>query len=298
MTPGKFSVDSFILRDENDIQAMRDLVRRLGQESTIDDFEELILLSSVRANTRLWLEGNKVLAFALVDDYNNLWFEIDPALSPAEVVRELVEWGASCVKRRNAETNANSTLDASCASNDVERIRMLEANGFARQTLCTLRCSRSLSLPIPDSPLPQGFSIRCVNENDSIESLVALHRAAFGTDHMTVEQRAAMMRSPDYQPAMDLVAVAPDGSLAAFCVCGIDAETPEIGYTDPIGTHPRHQKKGLGKAIVCAGMRLLKNAGVITVELGTSSENIPMQKLATSLGFVCVSEKLWFSKTM
>lgn len=68
--------------------------------------------------------------------------------------------------------------------------------------------------------------------------------------------------------------------------------------TDPIGVHPRFQRLGLGKAVVTTGLRLLKSRGVATVELGTGSDNIPMQRLAESLGFVCVAEKLWFSKSV
>lgn len=68
--------------------------------------------------------------------------------------------------------------------------------------------------------------------------------------------------------------------------------------TDPIGVHPRFQRRGLGKAVVTAGLRLLKSSGVVTVGLGTGSNNLPMQCLAESLGFVRVSEKLWFSKTV
>lgn len=289
-------MDSFILRDEDEVQAMRDLVHRLGQECTVQDFEELISLSTVRANTRLWTRENRLLAFALVDDFNNLWFDVDPAQSLSEIAPELVGWGVTCIRQRNAESNTHHTLDATCRAQDVERIRILRECGFALEPIRTLRYSHSLLEAIPEPPLPEGLTIRCVSDRDSIESLVSLHRASFGTENMTVEQRTAMMRNPDYVPSMDLVAVAPDGSLVAFCVCGIDATHPAVGYTDPIGTDPRFRRMGLAKATLCAGMRLLKTAGVVSVELGTSSENLPMQKLAGSLGFVCVSEKFWFSK--
>ena len=43
-------------------------------------------------------------------------------------------------------------------------------------------------------------------------------------------------------------------------------------------------------------MLALKNRGARVVELGTSSQNLPMQGLAEKLGFVVVSEKLWLSK--
>lgn len=129
-----------------------------------------------------------------------------------------------------------------------------------------------------------------------MEQLVTLHRAAFGTDNMTIEYRLAMMDTPQYVREMDLVAVAPHDELTAFCVCGFDDPDKSIGYTDPIGTHPSYQRMGLGKALVSVGLIALKNAGANTVRLGTSSENIAMQKLASELGFICVSEKLWFSK--
>jgi ribosomal protein S18 acetylase RimI-like enzyme len=113
---------------------------------------------------------------------------------------------------------------------------------------------------------------------------------------MTVEYRLAMMNSPQYIKEMDLVAVSANDELCAFCVCGFDDSDKEIGYTDPIGTHPSFQRMGLGKAVISAGLIALKKAGANAVRLGTSSENIAMQKLASELRFTCVSEKLWFSK--
>jgi len=133
-----------------------------------------------------------------------------------------------------------------------------------------------------------------VKGEHEVDDLVALHRATFGTDNMTVEERLAIMRAPQYVPELDLVTVAPNGDLSAFCICGFDEE--KVGYTDPIGTHPRYQKIGLGKAIVTAGLRALQECGATVAELGTSSINLPMQKLAERTGFVCIAESLWFSK--
>ena len=92
--------------------------------------------------------------------------------------------------------------------------------------------------------------------------------------------------------------VAPNGELAAFCVCSIEeeAEVGLVGFADPIGTHPHYQRRGLAKAVVTAGMRMLQGRGVAVVKLGTSSQNEPVQRLAGTLGFKCVSEKVWFSQ--
>jgi ribosomal protein S18 acetylase RimI-like enzyme len=145
---------------------------------------------------------------------------------------------------------------------------------------------------------PPGFSIRCVKGIQEIEELVALHRDAFGTENMTPAQRLAIMDAPHYQPMLDLVAVAPNNELAAFCICGFVDGDRSKGYTDPIGTHPKYQRIGLGKALLSTGLAKLKNFGAKTAELGTSSKNLAMQNLASELGFVCIAEKLWFSKNI
>ena len=260
------------------------------------DLEESLSIRSVRATTRLWRVDCKLVAFAFVDDYNNLRFEIDLHSSSEQLQKEIVAWGAACIRDRNAESGQDNTLDASFSAYDTWQIEMPEKHGFKREHVRTLRYSRSMYEDLPVHPLPAGFWLRRVKGEQEVEGLVDLHRAAFGTDNMTVEKRLAIMRVPGYQQELDLVVTAPNGELAACCICGLDEEDETIGYTDPLATHPRFQRLGLGSAIITAGMLTLKNRGARVVELGTSSQNLPMQKLAESLGFILVSEKLWFSK--
>ncbi|MCL4261790.1 MAG: GNAT family N-acetyltransferase [Anaerolineae bacterium] len=292
-------MQSSMLRSENDIQAIREFITRLAPHSTLADFDEQMLLPTVRATVRIFTDEHKMVGFAYVDDYDNLWFETDanyPFLR--ELERQIVEWGIACIKKRNQETGVANTLDCSCRTEDTRRIHLLERHGFGQQSTRTRRYSHPLDLPIITYPLPDGFSIRCVQGDDEVQSLVCLHQAAFGTDNMTVEQRLAMTHAPHYLPEMDLVVVAPNSELAAFCVCGFDDPDKKVGYTDPIGTHPHFQRMGLASAIVSTGLQMLQNAGAVRAELGTSSENVAMQKLAEKLGFVCISEKLWFAKVV
>lgn len=290
-------MESSLLYDDNDVQAMREFRVRLGSKSTVVDFEDQILLTSIRATTRIWKQGNQIVGFAFVDDDNNLWFETEAELASLdELETEIVEWGTTCLKKRNTEMGTDHTLDCVCNADDSHRLRVLRKHGFVPEQVRSLQYSRFLNEPITEYPLPAGFSIRCVNGKDELEQLVALHRAAFGTNHMTVEYRLAMRNTPQYRKELDLVVVTPGDELAAFCVCGFDDPDKKIGYTDPIGTHRSYQRMGLGKAVVSAGLFALRNAGANTVRLGTSSENVAMQKLAGTLGFICVSEKLWFSR--
>ena len=289
---------SHILRGEQDLRRMRDLLARLPGGSTVADLEELLLQPAVRATVRLWCQGEQAVALALVDSYNNLQFDLDPQAATARLEAEIVDWGLTCMRRRNAACEEASTLDASCQASDTARIALLERHGFRRQPVRSLHYVRSLATPLPDYPLPDGFSLRPVQGEAEVEDLVALHRAAFGTEHMTVEERLAIMRAPLYEPELDRVAVAPGGELAAFCICGFVDDRREVGYTDPVGTHPRYQRRGLGKAMVSAGLRALRDRGARTAEVGTGSENLPMQRLAAATGFSLVSESVWFSRTV
>ena len=277
-------------------------VDRLTDYPGIADLRELVATPAVRANTRLWLDDeDRTVAFALVDSYNNLHWELDPRGAAQGLESELVAWGEVCVRRAIADDGLPRTLDAACREDDTERIALLEREGFLRQPIRSLRMARSLAEPIPLPHLPPGFRIRPVAGEHEAEPLVELHRTAFGTHSMTVEERLAMMRVPEYDPELDLVAVAPEGRLVAYCLCSICREEIERtgrseGSTDPIATHPDHRRRGLAKALLLTGLTRLKSRGIETAVLGTSSENAAMQRTAQAVGFHTRSTRLWFAK--
>ncbi len=287
-----------------DLQSMLDLLvavrpaeRIAGYPSAVD-LRELLALPAVRDNTRLWFNADeRLVGFALVDHYNNLCFESDDPGIEAEIV----DWGVQCIRRAMEATGEELTLDASCRADDTERLALLERHGFTREPLCSVSMVRSLHEPIPTPQLPAGFGIRHVTGEHEVEALVALHRAAFGTENMTVEERLAMMRTPEYDAELDLVAVAPDGRLAAYCMVSISQEENaqtgrNEGYTDPVATHPDFQRRGLAKALLLAGLRALQQRGIDTACLGTSSDNMAMQRTAQAAGFRVQSTTFWFSK--
>ncbi len=289
---------SRLLQGDPDVQLMRDLIGSLRRPTTISDFEESLQLSTVRANTCLWLEDGILAGFAFVDDYNNLRFEIRDASRTTVLEDALVTWGITCQRQRNAVSGTRDTLDASFGAQNTWQIALLQRWGFESSGERSLHYERSLAQPLPQPELPPGFSIRPVKGEEEIDTLVALHRAAFGTENMTAEQRLAIMRVPLYQPDLDLVVVAPNGDLAAFCIGGFEDEERRIGYTDPVGTHPNYRRLGLAGALMTTIMRHMAALGAALVQTGTSSLNLGMQRLADSLGFKLVSETLWYSKVV
>ncbi len=112
---------------------------------------------------------------------------------------------------------------------------------------------------------------------------------------MTTENRLVIMNTSEYDPALDLVVVAPDGMVAAYCTCSVN-ELGKTGETDPVATHPSYQRMGLARALLLKGMSLLKERGMASAHLGTSGSNIAMQKTAESVGFTVEYTTIWFSK--
>ena len=188
--------------------------KRIADYPSAVDLRELLALPAVQDNTRLWFDAaDRLVGFAFVDHYQNLRFEFDPQVLSPGIEAEIVAWGVDCIRRVMQATGESFTLDASCREDDTGYIALLERHGFIQEALRSVHMVRSLYDPIPAPHLPAGFSIRHVTGEHEVDALVALHRAAFGTEHMTVEERLAMMRVPDYELELDLVVVAPDGRL-------------------------------------------------------------------------------------
>ncbi len=259
------------------------------------DLHELLQSPVVQSHTRLWFDGESLVAFALVDEYDNLLFDCSP-VNLGSLGDEMVQWGVNCLKPGGARR-----LDANCRESDRARIAFLEGHGFHRKNEETISMLRDLTQPISEVNLPSEFVIRSVKSEEEAPALAELHRAAFGTDYMTTENRLAMMRVPEYDPSLDLVIVAPDGTLAAYCMCSISDRENRVtgrkeGQTDPVATHPRYQRMGLAGALLLKGLYLLKERGMDFAVLGTSSGNVAMQKTAESVGFYISFKKIWLEK--
>jgi ribosomal protein S18 acetylase RimI-like enzyme len=269
---------------------------------SVRDLRDLLSMPEMQAAARLWeAEDGCLAAFALVDSVNNLLFEIDPLRTTPELENQVVAWGMSRVALVSNIGRDHPALDVSCQAENTARKRFLERQGFQRVPGGSVRMVRSLADPIPAPDLPPGFTIRPLAGEKEIEAYVALHQAAFSTRNMTVDHRRAIMRAPGYLPEMDLVAIAPDGTLAALCVCQITQElyqnsSRSLGWTDPVATHPSYRRLGLARALLLTGLDLLRERGLVTGQLTTNSDNTAMMRLASETGFCVASAIDWYSK--
>jgi ribosomal protein S18 acetylase RimI-like enzyme len=184
---------------------------------------------------------------------------------------------------RAADTESTEVL-CGVAECDTPRIAVLEAAGFiGSATPEMINNTRPLSDPIPDSVLPEGFSIRASEGEGEAEALGIVHSGAFGSN-WTAEAYTAVIRTPGFHPERELVVVAPDGRLAAFLIYWVDTISG-AGLFEPVGCHKDFQGKGLTKALMFEGMRRMKAHGLHTAVVNNLAENPAAAGLYRSVGF-------------
>jgi ribosomal protein S18 acetylase RimI-like enzyme len=133
-----------------------------------------------------------------------------------------------------------------------------------------------------------GFVVRPLGGEAEADTRRAASHAAFGSTMDAGEHLARylrFMRSPGYEPSRDLVAVAPDGAVVSFLIWWGDAATG-IAQLEPVGTHPNHQRRGLGAAVFGAALRDMAAAGMHTVRVCTDASRADAVAFYESLGFL------------
>jgi ribosomal protein S18 acetylase RimI-like enzyme len=267
---------------------IREIRRRLGAATP-----------DVCADTRLWEnQAGELRAFATLWDGDILVSCVHPRARREELLARILAWGQAREQRWAQKYGYQPTLCVPVRSDDHTGGALLERQGFVLEAWQTLRMARRLDAPIPAPSLPPGFVVRSVAGEHELGAVVVLQQAVFAAT-TSGDNRLALMRDPSYCADLDLVAVAPDGTLTALCLCTISAgeDRPpghNEGWIELIGTHPDFRRRGLGRAILLAGLERLTRHGLDTVLLGTTSWNVAARQLFTSAGFRNAHQICWY----
>ena len=145
---------------------------------------------------------------------------------------------------------------------DHELVRDLGAEGY--QVVNSDRSFRwDLDRELPSPELSDGWSLRAVGGEDEANPRREASHAAFKSTMpgaMHLQRYLDFMRSPVYAPERDLVAVSPEGRIAAFIVWWADASG--VAQIEPFGTHPDFHRQGIGRALIYHALSEMKRAGM------------------------------------
>jgi ribosomal protein S18 acetylase RimI-like enzyme len=206
-------------------------------------------------------------------------------------------WSASQATGSAPENAEASAIGVELTIGDTARQHILERLGYQPVTTPgMLYTARSLRDPIPEKPLPEGFSMRAVAGEHEAGLVAEVHNGAF-KPKWDRETYLAVMRTPGFQIDHEVVVVAPDGCFAAFTIIWLDPIS-RSGYFEPVGCHRDFQRRGLTSALMYEGMRRMRAAGMETAIVCYHADNVSGVPLYHSVGFQTRYEITEYRKPM
>lgn len=239
------------------------------------------------ARVRLWERGGRTVAWGWFNPPGGLDWFVGDGLTDAEersIRTEILDWLAERARAART-TDATGPIELETwAGEGWSEEAILHDRGWAASETALSQYVQPLDLELDPPRVPDGYVLRHVRGPEEFPARVEAHRAAFAPSRMTVEKYALMPGLDHYRFEHDLVVEAPDGSIAAFTMCWIDP-VGSIGEFEPVGTHPDHQRRGLGRVIMRAGLRLMRDAGLRDALVFSDASNTASEALYRSAGF-------------
>ena len=294
-----------------DLEAMRDLLRqgRLANNSTYyvhpGDLNWWLFYPPLAydfwGSIYLWDDPDqpgKILAWALLSPVGETFdVVLRPELRGTPLAGEMYAWAIRQVTALAKQAGREHIGVFWISEDDALMRTWLLEHGFALASRdAHLICD--LAAPRPATQLPDGFVLRSsrglaeVNQRAWAQYNAFDNSAAF---EVYVQRFTRFMQTPAYDPIWDLVAAAPDGQIAAFCIVWPDPLTG-IGLFEPVGTHPDFQRRGLGKALMLEALARLQSAGLRQAIVTTGADHLPAVQLYESAGFRRTAQLLHYKK--
>lgn len=247
-------------------------------------------------NCRLWeTEDGRLIGIVNPDGLGYPHVQIDPDYRHLEA--EMLDW-AEANLGEPAEGGNGRQLQFFVYDYDAHRQRLLTERGYEKMSYGgVVRRLRFGQQPLAQPDLAEGYMLRTTNPADitDCQKIADLLNAAFRRNfHSAAEYQWFTRNAPSFRRELDLVAVAPNGDFAAYVGIPWDQKNRR-GIFEPVCTHPDHQRRGLGKALMQEGLHRLKAWGAVDVTVETG-DMIPANALYTSMGFTEIFKAYYWRK--
>jgi predicted N-acetyltransferase YhbS len=222
----------------------------------------------------VWFDdADQPVAAALLTEWPHAWWlDIIRVSSLALSLDDLVGAAWAHLDRREG----SPTIESLVPADDAELVAWFEGRAFAAVGQSWSGWQAAADRPAV-AGLPAGYVLvdRAVRDAEAAPEhpLVARNGPA-------VETR--LRQTTLYDPRLDLAVLAPDGSVAAYALFWYDPVTG-VGLVEPVRVEDEHSSRGIGYAMISAGLDRLARAGASTLKIGWESERAG--RLYARLGF-------------
>jgi len=255
-------------------------------------------------NIFLWEDGNnpgRLIAWTLISPN---WQAFDVFVAPAwhgsRLAEEIYAWSETRLASIIRSNGGHVICTQWIAEHDRWLNPFFARRGYLLSNSTTIQMGQTLDGSIPPAALPPGYQLRAIVGDPEHERRALAQYKAFKSSlpfEKYCQRYLRFMLSPVYQPEHDLVIEAPGGEIAAFCIIWTD-ETNRVGLFEPVGVHPDFQRKGLGKAIVCEGLRRLQAAEMRAAIVNIEGDNDPAQRLYAATGFRIINRFITYTRQL
>lgn len=233
-------------------------------------------------------ETREIAAILNPEGKGQAYLQVHPKYRTPELEEEMIVTAERYLKYPNREGKQRNIVFAD--SKDTLRHDILKRRGYQKverpETSETIHIF-PLHKEITEVKTPAGYTIRAMGHGLELLERCYASGLGFHNDDINTarENRDGptwyhhIQNAPLYRRDLDIVAIASDGSVASFCTVWFDDVT-RTAYFEPVATVPKHQRHGLGKAVLTEGLKRLK---------------IMRAKIATVGGYSDAANGLYFS---
>ena len=241
-------------------------------------------------HVRLWHDDSgRLIGYAILGEDPALDWQVLPEFEWSGLEAEAMAWAEASVAELRLHDPAGwgGPLVSGARRDNPRRIAFLEEHGFRYSgRFAEVNHLRSLAEPIPEPAIPDGCLVRALADGEIAERAAA-HRDVWlpwSDGNVSTEDYARLMRLPGYERDLDVVAVTPDGTIAAFVQGWLDPVN-RIGDLGEVGARPAYRRRGFTRAVLLECMRRMRARGMERVCVSTGETNDAARPLYESIGF-------------
>lgn len=253
-----------------------------------------------RASVQLWEDDDDLVGVAWGGPAPKFyWLQTHPRTWNERALEiEMLAWAEQRLRAASLPEGQQRTLSISALARDQRWIELLRAHGYERSDEGSMLVMRQpLPSAAPAAALPAGWIVRPVGDEHEWPARVELHREVWHPSKVTLDAYRRLRAAQGYLSDLDLVAVAPDGTLAAYCICWLDPHN-RIGEFEPVGTRAAFRGQGIGRALIQAGLHQLHQHGAQRAVVYTFASNAAAAALYRSTGFTVTDTNDVYGKTL
>lgn len=167
--------------------------------------------------------------------------------------------------QRFGDADGSPVIEATVPDDDLELAAWYAGRGFTVADRSWSGTQPAAKRPAV-APLPRGYQLvdRAVRGAD-----IAPEHPMVARNGPDIETR--LRQTSLYNPELDLAVLAPDGAVAGYSLYWHDPVTG-IGLVEPVRVHDEHASRGIGYAMISAGLDRLAQAGATTLKIAWESD--------------------------